>query len=423
MFKKKVLITIVFFMSFFSFFGSAIILSQEIDRSKITLLRWVGPGRPGTYQEYIASIPEKPFLINEINVPEYYPIYPKLKLPKVLVIVETSIYSAIRTEIERYVEAVKGYGYDVKLFKSSGGTPENLKSFIKKKKKNLIGCVFVGWLPTAWYEVEDDFQQYGYAEFPCDLFFMDLDGKWEDSDSNGKYDSHSSGKGDCKPEIFIGRIDSKKMTGKENKILKKYFNKNNKYWSGKINLKEYGLTYTEDDWEKYYYFRHDISYLYDSSYQDIAAPDTNRNDYLNKRLKKNKYEFIQLACHSYPGGHSFTRGGWLLSNEVKKAPPKGLGFNLFCCSACRFTESDFLGGAYIFNKGKKALTVIGSAKTGSMLEFHYFYKSLGKNNPIGTAFKEWFEKIAPYDEWKVYWHYGMTIIGDPMISFLKKEAE
>ena len=77
-----------------------------------------------------------------------------------------------------------------------------------------------------------------------------------------------------------------------------------------------------------------------------------------------------------------------------------------------------MGGAYIFNDGQKALTVIGSTKTGSMLDFRYFYDSLGDNNSIGAAFKDWFEDIAPYDEWDLFWHYGMTISGDPMIVFL-----
>ena len=40
-----------------------------------------------------------------------------------------------------------------------------------------MGCVFVGDIPTAWYEVANDYGTYGYKTFPCDLFLMDLDGK------------------------------------------------------------------------------------------------------------------------------------------------------------------------------------------------------------------------------------------------------
>ena len=138
-------------------------------------------------------------------------------------------------------------------------------------------------------------------------------------------------------------------------------------------------------------------------------------------MKNVKYEFIQLSCHSNSAAHYFTREGLLYSNQVKNVPPQGLGFNLFCCSSLRFTDSNFLGGAYIFNPGRKALVTVGSSKTGSMLEFRYFYQSLGKSNPIGVALKEWFEKIAPYDIYDLFWHYGMTIVGDPLITFTGKE--
>ena len=34
--------------------------------------------------------------------------------------------------------------------------------------------MFVGDLPAAWYECEI----WGHEEFPCDLYYMDLDGSW-----------------------------------------------------------------------------------------------------------------------------------------------------------------------------------------------------------------------------------------------------
>jgi hypothetical protein len=342
--------------------------------------------------------------------------------PKVLVIAESSVYTNLQTEIQRYTNWLISRGYNVELYQSSSGTAEDLKAFILGNKTDLIGCVFIGSIPAAWYEVENDYNQYGYAQFPCDLFLMDLDGAWDDLDTNGIYDTHTHGTGDQSPEIFIGRIDASQMGGDTVQELRDFFDKDNEYWNGNMTLLKYGLTYTEDDWAGYYDFRHDISYLYGSSYEAIAAPATNRDDYLNNRLKAIMYEFIQLSCHSYSGGHYFTRGGYLYSADVRNAPPQALGFNLFCCSALRFTDPNFLGGAYVFNDGPKALTVVGSTKTGSMLGFSSFYDVLGDNRPFGTALKEWFEAEAPYDIWDVYWHYGMTIIGDPMICFLEDQG-
>jgi len=284
--------------------------------------------------------------------------------------------------------------------------------------------VFIGSLPAAWFEVANDFGTYGYASFPCDLYFMDLDGSWWDLQSTapmqaGVYDSHTAGSGDTAPEIFIARIDASMMShDTEVNIMQDYFDKDDDYWMGNYSLLKYGLTYTEDDWAGYTDFRNDISYMYGTSYQAIAAPSTTRDDYLNNRLKSTTYEFIQLSCHSYSGGHSFTRGGWLYSGTVRTAPPQSLAYNLFCCSGCRYSDANHLGGAYIFNTAQKALAAIGSTKTGSMLNFRDFYDPLGDNKTMGQAFKEWFEDQAPYDTGERDWYYGMTICGDPMITFI-----
>jgi hypothetical protein len=44
-------------------------------------------------------------------------------------------------------------------------------------------------------------------------------------------------------------------------------------------------------------------------------------------------------------------------------------------------------------------------------------------NPVGDALKEWFEKIAPYDDYDLFWHYGMTIMGDPLVVLLSGEKD
>ena len=48
------------------------------------------------------------------------------------------------------------------------------------------GAVLVGDLPEMIFEMDDSFGS--YASFPCDLYFMDVDGEWADNDSNGKMD-------------------------------------------------------------------------------------------------------------------------------------------------------------------------------------------------------------------------------------------
>lgn len=397
------------------FISSAQLFAEgKVDRTKVNLLKWMGPGQPGTYEDYMNRRPKGKFRID--------PIYPGVedntRAQKVLIIVNSSIYSSLETQVLRYADSLIACGYNAPVYQSSYGTAEDLKSFIISNQADLIGCVFVGELPTAWFEVANDFDMYGYASFPCDLFLMDLDGTWTDSDSDGLYDGHSDGSGDRQPEIFVGRMDLSQMGGNEIDNMTAFFNRDNDYWIGNITLLKYGLTYTEDDWASYDYFLHDISYLYGSNYEAIAAPATSESDYRTYRLGNISYEFIQLSCHSSPTLHAFTRGGYCYYYEVQAVPPQALGINMFCCSSNRFTTANYLGGAYLLHNGPKALSVIGSTKTGSMLDFDLFYTPLGQNKTMGTAFKEWFEAIAPYDMNDLYWHYGMSVVGDPMITFL-----
>ena len=200
--------------------------------------------------------------------------------------------------------------------------------------------------------------------------------------------------------------------------LEKYFVKVYDFWSGNTNQTEYGLTYTDEDWASGSQFRYDLGYAYED-YEAIWYPDVNRNDYVNNRIP-GTYEFIQLSCHSSSQGHAFTLGGWASNDDIRNAPPQALFYNLFACSSLRFTDYNCLGNAYILDTDTPSLTVIGSAKTGSMLDFRYFYEPIGNGSSFGTAFRKWFEYEYPYSDDPggyndISWFYGMTILGDPTI--------
>ncbi len=380
-----------------------------VDYSKIPELRWTGPGQPGTYEEYMAHRRTVPFEAHRVAVPGGRGGQGARAADKVLVLVNSSLQPSIQSKLDTYVIDVERQGYNLELYTCTSGTAEALKSFIQSHTTNLIGCVFVGDLPAAWYDDNGD-------SFPCDLFFMDLDGLWVDNNSDGKYDEHSNGTGDEAPEIFVGRIDASRITyASELSLMNDYFDKLHNYYSGNITQTHYGLTYTEDDWSMFWDICNDIRFAY-SNYEVIKAPDTDRDDYRDNRLPDATYEFIQLACHSYSGGHAFTRKGWLYSNGVYHIPPQALFYNLFACSASLFTDNNCLGAVYVFNSSLTALTTIGSTKSGSMLVFDEFYRPLGQGEPYGVAFKEWFEALAPYSAYEISWHYGMSVLGDPMVN-------
>jgi hypothetical protein len=114
--------------------------------------------------------------------------------------------------------------------------------------------------------------------------------------------------------------------------------------------------------------------------------------------------------------HFSEDGGTVNSSHIQTIDPDGFLYNLFACSAARFTESDYIAGRYTFAE-TYGLATIGSAKSGSMLYFEDFYDHLGNDQCVGTALQEWFRDQGSdgFDNWEVCWYYGMALIGDPTL--------
>lgn len=384
-----------------------------VDYSKIPRLQWVGPGQPDTFEEYEATRSLAPLRTGFVAAIEPENVGPKGPLPpKVLILVNGELQPQIATKLNRYVTIISAEGYTAELYTCTAGTPEELKSFIVGKASNLYGCVFVGDLPAAWYEQDYDGE---HAEFPCELYYMDLDGSWSDGDSDGKFDTHTAGTGDMAPDIWVSRIDASRISYDDEAVLtNRYLDKAMAYYRGEYTFTNGALAYTEHDWVEYPEFSSGIAVAYPDR-EAFLWPDVSRADYLANRLPNVSYDFIQISAHSSPTSHSFTVDGSLSNLQIWNAAPHAYFYNLFACSSSRFTQTNNLGVVYVFNPSPTCLASVGSSKTGSMLVFHNFYTPLAEGETLGEAFRLWFESLAPYSADEIHWHYGMCIIGDPLI--------
>jgi hypothetical protein len=95
---------------------------------------------------------------------------------KVGIIVNRDLYPSVQTAIQSYINDLS----------TTDGTPVwlNAGSFISTSSKaalrdslakhfrddELEGAVLIGDLPIAEYEIENDYNTYGYARFPLDLY-------------------------------------------------------------------------------------------------------------------------------------------------------------------------------------------------------------------------------------------------------------
>ncbi len=387
----------------------------------VTVTKWVDPeGRkPTDYKEWINAFGKAAALrVNHLthNSPA---AAADGEQGKFCVLVNSQIYDSIRVSLDQYVMDLTGEGYEVDVYVMSGGTPGDLRSFLQSRyAEGMQGCVFIGNLPMAWFETEC-WDPTSHEEFPCDLYYMDMDGVFADIDADGLLDSHT---GNVAPEIWFGRLTATPLAHDgytETSLLTNYFAKNHRYRSRLAPLNKRALVYIDDDWVP-------GSVSWDLAVGRAFAERTFVNDAYTTwntdyeaRLPLN-YELIEVCVHASPFVHAFKRPsnqwGYMENLDVRTIDPVAYFYNLFACSNARYTEQDYMAGWYVFCQDY-GLAAVGSTKTGSMLYFDDFYAPFGLRESIGKAFRDWFVAISAdgFSADETCWHYGMTLIGDPTL--------
>jgi hypothetical protein len=392
-------------------------LLHGADIEDIPVLKWVDPqgSKPGTYEEWLKDNPYGQFhcMLNRVYQGDG-------RLGNVAILTEQTIAQYLPTEIEQLAQFLTAEGYTVFDYQTSGGTPETLRTFLHGiyGTDSIEGVLLIGNMPIAWFEVYD----YGgsLANFPMDLFYMDLDGEWLDTinTGNGKYDGHV---GNTNLEIYVGRLLPTGI-GLDTLVLKKYFAKNKSYREGSMNLPKRALVFVDDDWLSWGpIWANDVALLF-SDTTNYWHPETTRASLYRTRLDSIQ-TWVSVFAHSSPSIHQFAYNGgtqhdyYYASEYTSQNPPTNF-YNFFACSFCRYTQAGYGGGQAIFNEDY-GIGAIGSTKSGSMLDFQYFYRPLGESKTMGEAFRHWFNCI--YDSIgmtleRVCWHYGMTLLGDPFLK-------
>ncbi|MFH0777524.1 MAG: LamG-like jellyroll fold domain-containing protein [Candidatus Eisenbacteria bacterium] len=364
---------------------------------------------------------------------------------RIVIVVQSSLYPSISSSIATYQSDLSVQGYTSLVSLVSGGTAEDLRAYLiglYGEPSGLVGAVFVGTLPYAVYELMQDWDGSGgdppeYEDFPCDIFFMDMNGTWLDdgaggtvTPANGKYDGWSDSQKEI--EIWVGRlwVQSLSAMGDPAQLLNNYFNKNHQYRVGNLvpGFPDFGgLAYVDDDWgdmvpgsggdsasiAKIY---NDVTAVYDIG----SSPGNNATatDYKTNHMTVD-YQLVLLRSHGYPGGHGFYQNSrsnfsYVYNSDYMSIDPEGLFYSLFVCSGCDYTVQ-YLGGTIAFNQDY-GLVAWGSTKTGGQWLDSNFYTMLGQSNHVGAAFVPWFNAAHDsYPSGAPRWWYGMVMIGDPAL--------
>ncbi len=352
---------------------------------------------------------------------------------KIGIIVNKDLYPLVSSSIQTFKYELEVRGYEVILqstYYDATKTVASLRNYLRVHHiyNNLEGAILIGDLPIAEYEIEDDFNIYGYKHFPIDLYFMDLDGTWSDSALDGDwggnaqtgvFDGHSDGTGDRQVEIWVSRLIGSSVPGigTEADVVNNYFNRLKIWMDGDDpidnnllilgNDEEWGSTVAWGGAGLLGFAPAEVT-----TYLRSVDEDTDDNWMLGLR---DGQKYALITEHSSPTNHwmidQFNTGEYL-NMPVAGDPSNTRFYNLFACSNSRYTVSDFFGGLYAW--GHNGLISMGSTKTGAMLDFNTYNTQLGMDATFGEAFKHWlnnFVLVSPISEYRVSWHYGMTLCG------------
>lgn len=271
------------------------ISTSKQDGRLLTKLKWYSPNGelPGTYQHYLLTHPLKPAIFYQSQ--DFTPTI-KTASKSISILVNQLLYQKIKSNLNEYILDLQAEGYTVHLQKILGGSPYDIKQWIKERfDSGSKAFVFIGDITAAWAEVSG-------SVFPCDLFYMDLDGNWEDKDSDGDYEVHTAGNGDMGPEVYVGRIYANSLNyDSEENMVNDYLTKTHAYRTGELTQNWKSLEYIEEDWYDMDVF---LRYIYGG---DVTRFDSGFNTTAEGYLEQLDLgqHFVQVCAHSYSGGHHF----------------------------------------------------------------------------------------------------------------------
>jgi hypothetical protein len=355
---------------------------------------------PAHYEAYAVACSQMPFTWKVISS------HDAGRQDLIIIMVNDSLYPSIQSSVSQYIQDLTDEGYSTLVMTMLGGTPADIRALLIAQLPNdLIGTVMIGDLPIAWWEDGP----YG-EDYPVDLFYTDLNGTWTDTDSDGKYDSHT---GPTAPDIWAGRLYASHLTyDNEVCLINNYFHVNHEYRTGALTLPDKGLVYNEVTW---YPNDHGMGNLYTDVTMVNSENTTTAYDYKN-RLEQ-EFQFIHLIAHSSCWAHTFflqyeqPGGGSVFSFEIPFVNPKAFFIFLNCCMAARFTEIDNLANWYAFSRSYTQVVIASSSLMYGIDDMPGFYTALANDSTLGAAFKMWHQ--ANYD-----WFMGTLVLGDPSLKIL-----
>jgi len=352
--------------------------------------------------------------INGNDVADVIVLVQNISLPgaDLMVVVNDTVFPLIAGSIAHYINDLASASFQYLITTWTGGTAQELRDFIASfwNQHHIKGVFLIGNFPAAWYEMVTFDGEYGEERWPCDFYLMDLDGSWIDADGDGIFDQHSP----LFLDLFLSRLIG---TASE---INAYFSKNQQYRLHGSQIDRSAFIFKDDDWKDYYFdYDFNLSGIYPlvDICQEFEA--TTRVNYIAK-LTGNGAEYVYQWIHSAPTNLQIRNGDhWesITISDIITNDFKGAFYNLYNCSASRFTEEN-LATTYLM-KTNFGLATIGSTKIGGNYWPIIFHDALASGETWGRSFQSWYQGFGVDSD---SWFLGMCLQGDPLLTISGQTA-
>jgi hypothetical protein len=346
---------------------------------------------------------------------------------RVLVVIEDRLASPLDAALAQYREDLQaeGYGVDLSTDVRRDSSPLQIRTTLQKAlaaEPGLIGAVLIGNIPALFFNEKKQQGDPYWHDYLSDLYYMDLNGVWEDTDSNGVYDTH---RGHSVPEIWVSRLrtDTLSSLGDEVDLLRRYFARNHAYRTGEEDpppSRALVVSYMFDVLRSHWGSRVGLvtpNIVAHQCQNELAAV------LLEELQKAPGYQWAIISAasgpqihHFHPEGHQLggrigrTREGRervrryldethpgrdVNAHDLRSLGPRALFYHLLGSEAGRHDKQEYLAGHYVFG-GKGLLAIAGTQHGGAVGTPHdVFYESVAEGQLIGDAWKEallWMEQ-------------------------------
>ena len=363
-------------------------------------------------------------------------------------LVEERLALQVTAELEQYTADLAVEGFLVRCHPVAADTPpEQIRGLLIEENERWQGCLagalLVGRVPAARANKNAIARATGMPDeappdaywhaHPCDLYYMNLCGRWTDQDGDGVLDAWT---GDRRADIWVSRVRADTVASAygtdEAQLVRRYFVKNHAYRRGQMRLP---CRQALVAWHTIDVLRSQIEeagwgcnpgLLYGPAVEVFGGLDGGAaaaEGFQRLLADPEGYELGVVNCKTRFDYHNFDEGGYFPWQAVQAAEPKRvLWYHMLTSEPGRHDQENYLAGIYLFSSAPTLALFCGTQHSG-VCAAPTLYPDLAAGRTFGDALRNaanyevvhWAEPFREYVSWsaepdhRTQWRWGHAL--------------